>query len=137
MRAFLSLRQRNFRLYWSGQLISLLGTWMQSIGQAWLVLELTKTPDILRTLGGLKKPGQTLVGFALETTNGRSYALDKLRSKNADWIVLNTLTDNGAGFGVDTNKITIFGKDGSEQAFEKKPKQQVAKDIVDTIVKRL
>ena len=99
-----------------------------------LVLELVKTKDILRTLGGLKKPGQTLVGFALETTDGRSYALDKLRSKNADWIVLNTLSDNGAGFGVDTNKITIFGKDGSELAFEKKPKQQVAKDIVDTII---
>lgn len=102
-----------------------------------LVLELVKTKDILKTLGGLKKPGQTLVGFALETTDGRSYALDKLRSKNADWIVLNSLSDNGAGFGFDTNKVTIFGKDGSEQAFEKKPKQQVAKDIVDTIVKRL
>lgn len=102
-----------------------------------LVLELTRTQDILKTLGGLKKPGQTLVGFALETTDGRSYALDKLRSKNADWIVLNTLGDNGAGFGVDTNKVTIFGKDGSERAFEKKPKQQVAKDIVDTIVKLL
>ncbi|HVU93778.1 MAG TPA: bifunctional phosphopantothenoylcysteine decarboxylase/phosphopantothenate--cysteine ligase CoaBC [Puia sp.] len=101
-----------------------------------LVLELTRTPDILRTLGGLKKPGQTLVGFALETTDGRSYALDKLRSKNADWIVLNTLSDNGAGFGFDTNKITIFGNDGSELAFEKKPKQQVAKDIVDTVIGR-
>ncbi|HEY4107500.1 bifunctional phosphopantothenoylcysteine decarboxylase/phosphopantothenate--cysteine ligase CoaBC [Puia sp.] len=102
-----------------------------------LVLELTKTKDILKTLGGLKKPGQTLVGFALETTNGRSYALDKLQSKNADLIVLNSLRDEGAGFGIDTNKVTIFGRDGSELAFEKKPKQQVAKDIVDTIVKRL
>jgi phosphopantothenoylcysteine decarboxylase/phosphopantothenate--cysteine ligase len=102
-----------------------------------LVLELTKTKDILKTLGGMKKPGQTLVGFALETTAGRSYALDKLQSKNADLIVLNSLSDSGAGFGIDTNKITIFGKDGSERAFEKKPKQQVAKDIVDTIVNRL
>lgn len=102
-----------------------------------LTLELTKTKDILKTLGGLKKPGQTLVGFALETTDGRSYALDKLQSKNADWIVLNSLSDSGAGFGIDTNKVTIFGRNGFEQAFEKKPKQQVAKDIVDTIVKRL
>jgi phosphopantothenoylcysteine decarboxylase/phosphopantothenate--cysteine ligase len=102
-----------------------------------LSLELTKTKDILKTLGGLKKQQQLLVGFALETKDGRSYALDKLRSKNADLIVLNSLNDEGAGFGIDTNKITIFGKDGSEQSFEKKPKQQVAKDIVDTIVNRL
>jgi len=102
-----------------------------------LVLELTKTKDILKTLGGMKKPGQTLVGFALETTDGRSNALDKLQSKNADLIVLNSLGDAGAGFGIDTNKITIFGKGGFECAFEKKPKQQVAKDIVDTIVNRL
>jgi phosphopantothenoylcysteine decarboxylase/phosphopantothenate--cysteine ligase len=102
-----------------------------------LTLELTKTKDILKTLGGLKKAGQTLVGFALETTDGRAYAQDKLMSKNADLIVLNSLADAGAGFGVDTNKITIFGKDGFEKAFGKKPKQQVAKDIVDTIVNRL
>jgi phosphopantothenoylcysteine decarboxylase/phosphopantothenate--cysteine ligase len=102
-----------------------------------LVLELAKTKDILKTLGGLKKKGQTLVGFALETTDGRSYALGKLESKNADLIVLNTLVDQGAGPGLDTNKITIFGKDGFERAFEKKPKQQVARDIVDTIENRL
>jgi phosphopantothenoylcysteine decarboxylase/phosphopantothenate--cysteine ligase len=101
-----------------------------------LTLELTKTKDILKTLGGIKKPGQTLVGFALETTDGRSYALDKLKSKNADLIVLNSLADAGAGFGLDTNKITIFGKDGFEQTFGKKLKQQVAKDIVDTIIGR-
>ncbi|GGB22753.1 phosphopantothenoylcysteine decarboxylase [Puia dinghuensis] len=100
-----------------------------------LVLELTRTKDILKTLGGLKKQGQMLVGFALETSDGRSYALGKLQSKNADFIVLNSLSDEGAGFGFDTNKITIFGKDGSERSFERKPKQQVAKDIVDTIVK--
>lgn len=100
-----------------------------------LLLELTRTKDILKTLGGLKKQGQTLVGFALETSNGRAYALGKLQSKNADFIVLNTLGDEGAGFGSDTNKITIFGKDGSERSFGVKPKQQVAKDIVDTIVK--
>lgn len=101
-----------------------------------LVLELTRTKDILKTLGGLKKQGQILVGFALETSDGRSYALGKLQSKNADLIVLNSLGDEGAGFGFDTNKITIFGKDGSERSFERKPKQQVAKDIVDTIIGR-
>jgi phosphopantothenoylcysteine decarboxylase/phosphopantothenate--cysteine ligase len=102
-----------------------------------LMLELTKTKDILKTLGGLKRQDQTLVGFALETTDGRSYAMGKLQSKNADFIVLNSLSDEGAGFGLDTNKVTIFGRDGSENSFEKKPKQQVAKDIVDTIVNRL
>lgn len=102
-----------------------------------LVLELTRTKDILKTLGSLKKKGQLVVGFALETTGEREYALGKLNAKNADMIVLNSLNDEGAGFGFDTNKITIFGRDGSEQAYERKPKQQVAKDIVDQIVKLL
>jgi phosphopantothenoylcysteine decarboxylase/phosphopantothenate--cysteine ligase len=102
-----------------------------------LVLELTKTKDILKTLGGLKKKGQLVIGFALETTGERDYALGKLNSKNADLIVLNSLNDDGAGFGFDTNKITIFGRDGSEQGYPRKPKQQVAEDIVDSIVKLL
>jgi phosphopantothenoylcysteine decarboxylase/phosphopantothenate--cysteine ligase len=102
-----------------------------------LVLELRRTEDILKTLGSMKKQGQVLVGFALESTDGRQAALDKLGSKNADFIVLNSLQDEGAGFGLDTNKITIFGGDGFERSYEKKPKQQVAKDIVDTVVNRL
>jgi phosphopantothenoylcysteine decarboxylase/phosphopantothenate--cysteine ligase len=102
-----------------------------------LVLELTKTKDILKTLGSLKKKGQLVIGFALETTGERDYALGKLNSKNADLIVLNSLNDDGAGFGFDTNKITIFGRDGSEQGYPRKPKQQVAEDIVDSIVKLL
>jgi phosphopantothenoylcysteine decarboxylase / phosphopantothenate---cysteine ligase len=102
-----------------------------------LTLELSRTKDILKTLGGQKKQGQLLVGFALETSGGRDYALGKLASKNADLIVLNTLNDEGAGFGVDTNKITIFGREGFEKAYEKKPKQQVAEDIVDTVINRL
>ena len=106
-------------------------------GDGNLMLELTRTKDILKTLGGLKKKGQLVIGFALETTGEREYALGKLHSKNADMIVLNSLNDNGAGFGFDTNKITIFSKDGSEQAYVQKPKQQVAKDIVDRIVKLL
>lgn len=100
-------------------------------------VELTKTKDILKTLGEKKYNGQILVGFALETTNEKEYALSKIKSKNADMVVLNSLNDEGAGFGYDTNKITIFEKNGKEISFERKPKQQVAKDIVDRIVNML
>ena len=96
-----------------------------------------KTKDILKTLGEKKYNGQLLIGFALETANEREYAIGKLKNTNADLIVLNSLNDEGAGFGVDTNKITIFGKNGKELSFQRKPKQQVAKDIVDEIVKML
>jgi phosphopantothenoylcysteine decarboxylase/phosphopantothenate--cysteine ligase len=82
-----------------------------------------------------KKPGQVLVGFALENRNEQEYAESKLKEKNADLIVLNSLRDAGAGFGIDTNKITIFQKNGPPIPFGLKPKQQVAKDIVDTIAK--
>jgi phosphopantothenoylcysteine decarboxylase/phosphopantothenate--cysteine ligase len=100
-----------------------------------MVLELTRTKDILKELGLMKKPGQVLVGFALENRNEEEYAQSKLNKKNADLIVLNSLRDAGAGFGYDTNKITIFLKNGAAIPFEQKPKQQVAKDIVDTIAK--
>lgn len=102
-----------------------------------LTVELTKTKDILKSLGDRKKNGQILVGFALETTNEKEYALSKLKGKNADLIVLNSLNDEGAGFGHDTNKITIFEKNGGQLTYERKPKQQVAKDIVDRIVNLL
>ena len=100
-----------------------------------MVLELNKTKDILAAMGSNKKPGQVLVGFALENRNETEYAENKLRQKNADLIVLNSLRDAGAGFGFDTNKITIFQKNGPPIPFEQKPKQQVAKDIVDTVAK--
>jgi phosphopantothenoylcysteine decarboxylase/phosphopantothenate--cysteine ligase len=100
-------------------------------------IQLTKTKDILKTLGEKKQKGQLLVGFALETTHEREYALQKLQKKNADLIVLNSLNDEGAGFGYDTNKITIFEKNGNELIYERKPKQQVARDIVDRIVKMM
>jgi phosphopantothenoylcysteine decarboxylase/phosphopantothenate--cysteine ligase len=99
-----------------------------------LTLELTKTKDILQSLGAIKKDKQVLVGFALETANEREHALKKLVSKNADMIILNSLNDAGAGFGHDTNKITIFRKDGTELQFETKSKNEVAKDIVGTIL---
>ena len=99
-----------------------------------LIIELSKTKDILKSLGEKKKKGQLLVGFALETSNEKENALEKLRKKGADMIILNTLKDEGAGFGYDTNKITIFEKGGKEFTFETKPKDEVAKDIVDTII---
>jgi phosphopantothenoylcysteine decarboxylase / phosphopantothenate---cysteine ligase len=99
-----------------------------------LVLELEKTKDILQHLGSLKKVHQKLIGFALETNNEKQHALDKLRRKNADMIVLNSMQDAGAGFGYDTNKITIFDKLGNEHIFETKTKAAVAADIVDAII---
>ena len=99
-----------------------------------LTVELIKTIDILKSLGEKKKPGQVLVGFALETTNEKKNALEKLKQKNADMIVLNSLNDEGAGFGYDTNKVTIFEKGGQEFSFDNKSKTDVAKDIVNTII---
>jgi len=100
-----------------------------------LTLELTKTKDILKSLGAIKTKNQVLVGFALETMNEKEYAQKKLVEKNADLIVLNSLNDSGAGFGHDTNKVTIFKKSGEEVQFETKSKDEVAKDIVDVIIK--
>ena len=100
-------------------------------------VELTKTKDILKSLGERKTNKQLLVGFALETNNEKEYALKKLQTKNADMIVLNSLNDSGAGFGYDTNKITIFDKQGNEYPFDIKSKNEVAKDIVNTIIKLL
>jgi phosphopantothenoylcysteine decarboxylase/phosphopantothenate--cysteine ligase len=100
-----------------------------------LTIELMKTKDILKTLGEKKKTGQVLVGFALETNNEKENALDKLKKKKADMIVLNSLRDAGAGFGSDNNKITIFEKGGQEFDFEIKTKEEVAKDIVDTLIR--
>ena len=100
-------------------------------------LELFRTKDILLTLGEKKKAGQILVGFALENNNEAAYARKKLKAKNADMIVLNSLNDAGAGFGFDTNQVTIFEKNGTEIPYGKKSKQQVARDIVDRIIKLL
>ena len=96
-------------------------------------IELKKTKDILKQLGSIKKKGQFLVGFALETENEKQFALKKLSEKNADLIVLNSLNDVGAGFGHDTNKITIFDNNQQEYHFEVKSKEAVADDIVDII----
>jgi len=103
--------------------------------EASMHLELLKTKDILKSLGEKKRKGQVLIGFALETNNELEYAKEKLRSKNADMIVLNSLADEGAGFGYDTNKITIVEKGGGEFEFPVKTKKEVAKDIVETIIR--
>jgi phosphopantothenoylcysteine decarboxylase/phosphopantothenate--cysteine ligase len=88
-----------------------------------------KTKDILETLGKQKK-NQILVGFALETDNVIEYAKEKIKKKNLDFIVANSAIEKGAGFGVDTNKITIIDKHNNLYNFELKSKQEVAKDIV-------
>jgi len=99
-----------------------------------ILLELKQTPDILKSLGEQKTRKQVLVGFALETTDEKKNALQKLKKKNADLIILNSLNDKGAGFGKDTNKVTIYEKKGQEFQFDTKTKQEVAKDIVDLII---
>lgn len=94
-----------------------------------LTLDLVKTTDILETLGKQKKH-QILAGFALETNNVIEYAKEKIIKKNLDFIVANSATESGSGFGVDTNKITIIDKHNKMYNFELKSKQEVAKDIV-------
>lgn len=102
-----------------------------------LVIELTKTHDIAASLGKQKKNGQLLVGFALETEQEEANALKKIESKNFDLIVLNSLNDKGAGFGFDTNKITIIDREKNVEKFELKTKTEVAADIVNAILRKI
>ncbi len=99
-----------------------------------LLLRLKPTTDIAATLGKIKKPSQILVGFALETDNETKNARKKLLRKNLDIIVLNSLKETGAGFGYDTNKITIIDKYNNIDKFELKSKEEAAKDILNKIV---
>ena len=100
-------------------------------------ITLKKTADILANLGRLKTQDQILVGFALETTNEQEHAKEKLKRKNLDLIVLNSLRDAGAGFGVDTNKVTIINKALEQKVFEMKSKTAVAVDICQEIISLL
>lgn len=102
-----------------------------------LEIRLIKTTDIAASLGQKKKKGQILVGFALETNNEVANAKSKIERKNLDAIVLNSMNDPGAGFGFDTNKITIIDRIGQEFTFETKTKKEVANDIVEYVVKNL
>lgn len=100
-------------------------------------LEMSKTIDIAKALGKKKAKGQFNVGFALETENEEEHAKEKLTNKNFDMIVLNSLNDKGAGFKLDTNRITIIDQQNNIQKFELKSKKQVAKDILYEVEKRI
>lgn len=102
----------------------------------WL-LQFQKTKDILLSLGEIKKPGQYLVGFALETTNEETYALGKLESKHADMIVMNSLQDKGAGFGHDTNQVTVYKRSGEKVKIALGTKADIAMQIVELIIKQV
>jgi len=98
-----------------------------------LILELTPTKDIAQALGKMKNQNQVMVGFALETNDEENHAKEKLQKKNLDFIVLNSLRDDGAGFQHNTNKVTLIDKD-CETPFPLKSKKEVAKDIVNKLV---
>jgi phosphopantothenoylcysteine decarboxylase / phosphopantothenate---cysteine ligase len=103
-------------------------------GKEDLSIRLKPTIDIAAELGRMKTEEQLLIGFALETNDEQANAISKLNRKNLDFIVLNSLNDQGAGFGVVTNKITILDKDNNQTFFELKSKTEVAADIVDRII---
>ena len=95
-----------------------------------LTIELVKNPDILAWAGEHKNPNQLLIGFALETENVVQNAADKLQRKKLDFIVMNTLQDDGAGFGVDTNKVSVLDKNNNLTSFELLPKVELAEQLI-------
>ncbi len=103
-------------------------------GKKEMVITMTENPDILKTLSLNRKKNQIIVGFALETNNEIANAKKKLDTKKLDMIVLNSLNDQGAGFGSDTNKITLIESSGKIHKFDLKPKSEIAQDIVETII---
>jgi phosphopantothenoylcysteine decarboxylase/phosphopantothenate--cysteine ligase len=105
-------------------------------GKEAFALSLVPNPDIAAALGKIKKPEQLTVGFALETNDEEANAIKKMEEKNLDCIVLNSLNDKGAGFEHDTNKITLLSRNGEKQSFPLQSKSDVAKDIIDTILKQ-
>jgi len=103
-------------------------------GEGNYTIDLKPNPDIAASLGEMKKEGQLLVGFALETHDEETNAQRKLEKKNLDFIVLNSLQDKGAGFQHDTNQITIIERNGKQHRFGLKPKTEVAADIVNVMI---
>ena len=101
-----------------------------------LQLQLTKTKDILASLGASKN-GQFLVGFALETNNEKTNAVEKMKNKNANMIVLNSLKDANAGFGFDTNKVTVFFDDETSVEMELASKKEIANNIVELVIQKM
>ena len=104
--------------------------------QGW-TLRLEPTRDIAGELGRAKKKGQLFVGFALETGNELENARNKLERKNLDLVVMNSVRDEGAGFGTDTNRVTMIDRSGSMESYERKPKSQVAIDLVERVAKMM
>ncbi len=102
-------------------------------GQTELTLHLSTTPDIARSLGEHKQPGQRLIGFALETEHEQENALSKMERKHLDAIILNSLREEGAGFGVDTNRVTIFRPDQQQTALPMQSKAVTAESIIDAL----
>lgn len=101
-----------------------------------LTVRFRRTPDILAGLGRRKRPGQLLVGFAMETDDGEAHARRKLEEKNLDLIVLNDLNEQGAGFGTTTNRVTLLFRDGRREDLPLLPKRQVAEAILDRLPQR-
>ena len=106
-------------------------------GEGEWTLRLKPTRDIAAEMGRLKAPGQLLVGFALETDREEEHALSKLKKKNLDLVVLNSMRDEGAGFGTDTNRVTMIDRSGNADKFTLKPKDQVASDLVRRVIKMM
>ena len=106
-------------------------------GEGEWILRLEPTRDIAAEMGSRKTEGQVLVGFALETDKEEEHALSKLKKKNLDLIVLNSMRDEGAGFGTDTNKVTMIDRSGNLEKFELKPKNLVAYDLVQRVIKMI
>lgn len=103
----------------------------KKVDEDYLILKFVKTKDIAAHLGKMKNERQVLAGFSLETNDEIVHALQKLKSKNLDFVVLNSLREKGAGFSFDTNKITIIDKRGRIVEYPLKSKQEVAVDIID------
>ena len=99
-----------------------------------MIIPLKKTPDILSLLGQAKTKNQILVGFALETNNGSNYALDKLKRKNADAIILNTLGKNGVGFESETNEVDVFMASGKSISYPLQDKKMLGKALLSLFI---
>ncbi len=100
-------------------------------------IQLEPTRDIAGEMGKRKSANQLFVGFALETEQGVEYAQEKMQKKNMDLMVLNSLQDEGAGFGTDTNKVTMMDQTGKMEKYELKPKAQVATDLIGRVIKMI
>ena len=116
--------------------VSAFGKKVKRGGGEWSI-QLKPTRDIASEMGKRKSAGQVLVGFALETDHELEHARQKLENKNLDLVVLNSMQDSGAGFGTDTNRVTMIDRMGNVEKYELKPKVQVAGDLVQRVIEML